>query len=134
MYYRNYKLQKTWLDRCLKGSVSEYRLTVSMLKGPNTAEFYMILSLSLWQKFSWEMSLLVISEILWLFFNTWTPMTSSLFFVEKICGNQFESNYLRNKKHFPNLLLHFWNLHQNYKYFEKKGGSYSSGISKIRNC
>ena len=34
MDFQNYRLQKTWLDKCLKSLVSEYPSTVDMLKGP----------------------------------------------------------------------------------------------------
>ena len=34
MYIRSYRLQKTWLDKCLKSPVSEHPSTVNMLKGP----------------------------------------------------------------------------------------------------
>ena len=34
MYFGNYRLGKTSLDQCLKSTVSERPLTVSMLKGP----------------------------------------------------------------------------------------------------
>ena len=34
MYFPNYKLQNTWLDKCLKSPVSEHRWTVNMLHGP----------------------------------------------------------------------------------------------------
>ena len=33
MYFLNYGLQETWLEKCLKSSVSEHRLAVNMLKG-----------------------------------------------------------------------------------------------------
>ena len=33
MYFRKYRLPKTWLDHSLKTAASEYRSTVSMLKG-----------------------------------------------------------------------------------------------------
>ena len=33
MYLINYKLQKNWLDQCLKSAVSDHPLTVNMLKG-----------------------------------------------------------------------------------------------------
>ena len=38
MYFRNYRLQKLWLDKCLKSPVSEQHSTVNILNGPNTAE------------------------------------------------------------------------------------------------
>ena len=34
MYFRNYGLQKTWLDICLKSPVSEDNLTGNMVNGP----------------------------------------------------------------------------------------------------
>ena len=34
MYFRNYGVQNTCLDKCLKGSVLEHPLRVNMLKGP----------------------------------------------------------------------------------------------------
>ena len=34
MYFRNYGLSKTWLNHSLKSAVSDYPLTVNMLKGP----------------------------------------------------------------------------------------------------
>ena len=32
MYFRNYRLRKILLDKCLKSPISEYRLTPNMLK------------------------------------------------------------------------------------------------------
>ena len=32
MYFGNYGLSKTWLDKCLKSVILEHRLTVIMLK------------------------------------------------------------------------------------------------------
>ena len=34
MYFRNYRLGETWLDKCLKSLVSEHASKVNMLKGP----------------------------------------------------------------------------------------------------
>ena len=34
MYLRNYKLGKTWLDKCLKSPVSEHPLTGNAVNGP----------------------------------------------------------------------------------------------------
>ena len=34
MYFRNYRLSKTWLDQSLKSAVSEHPLIVNMLKSP----------------------------------------------------------------------------------------------------
>ena len=59
------------------------------------------------------MSLSVIFEILGLFANTVTA--DDKYFLcksENLYRNQFKCKYLRNKKNFPNVLLHFWNLNQ----------------------
>ena len=34
MYFSNYRLKKTWLDKCLNSPVSEHPLKVKMLKAP----------------------------------------------------------------------------------------------------
>ena len=72
MYFR--RLRKILLDKCLKSPISEYRLTPDMLKSLkyclNLHHASFIISLSLWKKWSWKMSLSVISEILALFFST----------------------------------------------------------------
>ena len=34
MYFQNYGLQKTWLDKCLKGSVLEDPSTNNFVNGP----------------------------------------------------------------------------------------------------
>ena len=34
MYFRNYRLRKMSLEKCLKGAVSEHPLTVNMLQSP----------------------------------------------------------------------------------------------------
>ena len=34
MYFRNYRLSKTWLNPFLKRAISDHASTVNMLKGP----------------------------------------------------------------------------------------------------
>ena len=34
MYFRNYGLRKTWIDKCLKSAVSEYPSTSDMVNVP----------------------------------------------------------------------------------------------------
>ena len=58
------------------------------------------------------MSVLEISEILGLFVNTSTTMTSIPIVIGNIYGNQFKCNYLRNNKCFLNFGRHMGNLHQ----------------------
>ena len=78
MYFGNGRLQKAWLLKWLKIQVSEYLWTKNMLKGPNHHSYlhgssFAIFFLSFWRKFSSKNSLLVASEILWLFCNILTP-------------------------------------------------------------
>ena len=76
MHFRNYKLQKTWLVKCLKSLFSEHPSTFSKLNGPNPAEIcttaFLSYLLSLGGKWDLKISLLLIYEILGLFVNTLT--------------------------------------------------------------
>ena len=38
-------------------------------------------------------------------------MTSILFVIVRIYGNQLKFNYLKTKNFFPNFLLYFWKVH-----------------------
>ena len=38
----------------------------------------------------------------------------------RICRSLFKSSYLKNKKYFPGLLFHLWNLHQTLNILKKK--------------
>ena len=51
-----------------------------------------------------------------------------------ISGNKFKRHYLRNKKHFPDFLLHFWNDAWNLEHFGKKDEYPSLIISEIMDC
>ena len=66
----------------------------------STQEHFRHIFQSLWQRLSWKMSLLVISEILGVLVNSFTADDKySLCNSENSC-NQFKCNYLRNKKIF----------------------------------
>ena len=73
--------------------------------------------------FSWlweekrKISLLEIFEILGLFVNTLTADDEYSLCKSENLPPQLKDNFLTNKKLFPNLLFHFWNLHQILKYF-----------------
>ena len=76
MCFGNYRLQNTWLKKCLKSPVSEYCSTDNMPKGPkqcwNLHDGTFLMLLSSWRKWTLKISLLVMYEILRLFFNTMT--------------------------------------------------------------
>ena len=67
----------------------------------------------------WNMSPLVLGQILGMWLTHWLQMASILFKVVRICNSQFKSNYLKNEKRLINLLFHFWNLHQSLNILEK---------------
>ena len=52
--------------------------------------------------------------------NHGLPITSILFRIYRICCSLFKSSSLRNKKHFPSFLFHWWNLHQILNVFKRK--------------
>ena len=76
MYYRIYRLSKTWLEPSLKSAVSELPLTVNLLKGLTQAlvkstweDFYHIFS-SLWGQMISKLFRIGKFEILSVFINT----------------------------------------------------------------
>lgn len=72
---------------------------------------------SLRKKLSRRTSLLVICKILRLILNTLTADDEYSLCKSENLPPQLKYNFLTNKKLFPNLLFHFWNLHQILKYF-----------------
>ena len=39
-----------------------------------------------------------------------------------ISSNKFKRTYIKNKRHFLDFLLHFWNVHEIWNILEKKKG------------
>ena len=74
IYFRNYLLRKTWLDKCLKSLVSEEPLTTNIVNRPkhcwNLNESIYNIYWSLKRQLSWKKSLLGIWKILRFFVNT----------------------------------------------------------------
>ena len=58
------------------------------------------------------MSVLVVSEILGLFVNTFTASDKCSLCNKSFFLNQFQNNYIRNNKRFGTFLVHFWNVYQ----------------------
>ena len=76
---------------------------------------------SLWKEISSKSSVLVISEILRLFVNILTPDDKySLSVKAGVQRNQFKSNYVKIKKYFLNVFLHFQNLDKIWNTWKKK--------------
>ena len=92
---------------------------------------YYHIFLSLWVKWSWKMSLLVILEILGLFVST---LTGVLFGIVRSDHKQFKRNFIRNTK------LNFWifytisEIYFNFPTFQKKEEPQSQCIPEIMDC
>ena len=59
-------------------------------------------------------------------------MTSILFLTENIWRNQFRSNYLKNKKLFPNFFVRFRNLHEILNILKEKMSFIADLFAKLR--
>ena len=51
-----------------------------------------------------------------------------------ISRNKFKRHYLKKKRLFVDILLHFWNVHAYLEHFEKKDEYPSLIISEIMDC
>ena len=103
MYFRNKRLRKTWLVKCLKSPILEHFWTVNNLNGP---------------KHCWNLH----------------QSTFIICFVT-LRHTQMRLNQIqlsKKQKHFPNFLLHFWNLHQFLNILEKQAGLLPYLFSKLR--
>ena len=138
MYFRNYKLSKTWFNHSLESAISEPPSTVNVLMGArnlwnlhrSTFAIFFNHSEGKWigkdlpnQNLKFEGCLL----------THWLPMASILFRIARIWSSLFKCNYLKNKKLFLNFLFHLWNLHQILKIFEKYIIVIANVFSKLQN-
>ena len=117
MYFRNYKLWKSWLQNSLKSAVSEHALTVNIWERPKcfrnfNESAFITFFLSFSVKLILKMSSLVLGGILGCLLTHWLLMASIVFKVVRTCNSQFKCNYLKNDKLFLKFLFHFLNLHQ----------------------
>ena len=99
---------KSMLLKGLKSPKSEHLWTVNMLKGPKEClnmhgSIFVIIFDHSEKKIRPKISVLVVSEILWLFVKILTPDEKySLSVKVRVYLNQFECNYLQTKKCFLN--------------------------------
>ena len=124
MYFRNYRLIKTGLRKCLKAIVPEHHSIINMLKGRkdclNIYPFYFFVWSLNWEKLNCRASLLVIAEILGLFANILIANVKYSLYKGRVYCNQFKCNYLRNQNIFANFLLHISNIHKILNILKKK--------------
>ena len=108
---------KTWLLKCLKGSVWEHPSAVNVLTSLNHCwnvheiTFIILINQSVmnWVGKSLSYSDLKYQDCL---LTHWLPITNILVNTERISRSQCKCNYLRNQMFFLQTLLHFWNLHK----------------------
>lgn len=67
---------------------------------------------SIRDEMSWNMSLLLRSEMLHFFCYHWVLMTSIVVIIRRISHNQFKFKYLRTQNCFFQILSRFWNLNK----------------------
>ena len=115
-YFWSYWLRKTCLLKCIKGLVSENPLTVNVLTSPKNCWNLQKSTFNLLSH-HFEPAWVRKSHFQWdpgfqhCFLTRWLPTNSILVIIRRIYRYQFKCNYLKNKKHFLNFLLHFCNLH-----------------------
>ena len=136
MYLLNYRLRKTWLDKCLKSPVSEHPSTSNMANGSkhcwnlNDSSFTIFIdpcegssgwkSLSEWYA-TFEDYLL----------THWVPIIGILFLTEAIYCNILRCSYIRSKKDFLNFLFAFCKFSFNFEHFQKKYDPHSWCICEL---
>ena len=140
MYFQNYRLRETWLDKDLKIPVTEHPSTVNTLKGPkhclnlhdrtfikffnysdrNCVGKYLSQRYMKYQDYQLKHSL---------------PITSSLFILLKTYRNQFKSIQMQSsKKKMCEFCALFLKFRSNFEHFEKKDDPQSLCIYQITDC
>ena len=125
MYFWTYGHRKTFLNKCLKGLVSDNPWTSNMVNGPkhcwnlNNKTFTIFIGPC--EKNSGLKSLPELyAKSYDCLLTRWLPMTSIFFFKETIYCYIFRWNYLRNRKYFLNLSFRFLNLDSILNIFKKR--------------
>ena len=124
MYFWSYGLRKTWLDKCVKSSLSEDPSTTNIVKGSKHCSMlkdstFSIL-LSMWGQFMSKKLSWVIWNILGLSVN---PLTASDKYFLLKNGNllqHFQMQLSQNWKIFSQFFLNFINLDSIFNISEKK--------------
>ena len=131
MYFWNYRLQKTWLDKCLKSAVAEYSSSDNMLKGRkdwwNLHGSTFIKFSHHWQNSSWNMSLLFIYEILVLFVKILKYFLRN----SKNLAQPIQIWSFEQQKTFSEFDAPFLKSTSIFKYFEKEDDPHTWCISEI---
>ena len=121
MYFRNYRLRKMWLVKCLKRLVWEHRATVKMLTNLKNCNrelpSYCFITFAKIELINVALSVL---EILGVFVSPLTADDKYSLGNRKNLRKPIELQLPKKQKSFFSFLLHIWNLHKMLKYFKKK--------------
>ena len=125
MYFRNFRLSKTWLDHCLKSAVSEHPSTFNMLKGRkhlwNLLDGTFIIFFHHSEgKLFWKCLPYWNLESEEFFLTHSLPITTISLETLGICSFLLKWNNLENEILFLNFLFHLLNLHEILNIFEKR--------------
>ena len=136
MYFRNYRLQKILLDKCLKGAISEHPLTVNMLKGPKPLwslhdRTFIIFFHHSGGNWIGIFFLIVICKIFGLFGNTMTADNKYSLRSSENLLQPIQMKLSKNQRTFSNFFAHFWNKQQILNILKKKDYPHNLYIFEI---
>ena len=136
MYFRNYELAKTRLDKYLKSAVSQYPSTTNMVNALKQCSNYRHLYHTYWSPrmiLSLKMSLLVICKMLWLFVNTFTADDKYSPLNRDNLTQPIQKQLSQNWKTFSECFSADLTSTLNFEHFQKKVDPRSQCISEITN-
>ena len=127
MHFWTYRLQKTWLDKCLKSPVWEDSATSNVVNRPKLCwnlnhSTFTIFTDPCEGNSGWKSLCDWYAKFYDCLLTHWLPMTSILFLTEVIYCNIFRCNFLRIERYFPNFLffLHSRSSHSILKFSTKR--------------
>ena len=139
MYFQNYRLRKTWLDKCIKNLGSEDPLTSNMVNSPKHCSklWRQHLDYIYWsfgRKFSWKKPLSLISKILGPFVNTLTLDDIYSLLNSDDITQPIQIQLSKKQRTFSELFYKFLKDWLNFEHFEKHDDDHSLCISEITDC
>ena len=138
MYFRNYWLRKTWLDKCLKSPVSEDPLTSNMVNCPKHCWILpwstFIIFVDHCQENWVTKSLLVMCKIWEPFFNILTEDIKYSPLDRDILTQPVQIQLPKKQKPFLKIFSAVLKSRLSFNHFEKKRWPYSLCISEISDC
>ena len=116
-YFRNYCFRKRLLLKRLEGLASEHHSVINLLTGSKyrwKMRGTTIIHFSHEFQVNWVRKRFLFSDLKsWdCLLTHWLPMPSIPVAMCRIFCNNFKRYYLKNGRLFPDLWLHFWNVHE----------------------